>query len=31
MKTFRVNMELIKSRRMQFLTAVKLYRALGGD
>jgi NodT family efflux transporter outer membrane factor (OMF) lipoprotein len=27
----RVNMELIESRRMQFLTAVKLYRALGGD
>lgn len=27
----RVNMELIEARRMQFLTAVKLYRALGGD
>ena len=27
----RVNMELIEARRMQFLTAVRLYRALGGD
>jgi outer membrane protein TolC len=27
----RVNIELIESRRMQFLTAVRLYRALGGD